>query len=129
MKITGVRIKLNDKEHPRLKAVSSIFIDDCFVIHGVRIILGNRGHFVAMPSSKLNTGIFKDVAHPTNTHTRNMLNERVLEEFYAKVSEQNNNNNITSSEQVDLKSANSQDNEKNNNKNNDSSNEESYDCD
>ncbi|MDO8057137.1 SpoVG family protein [Candidatus Phytoplasma gossypii] len=127
MKITGVRIKLNDKEHPRLKAVSSIFIDDCFVIHGVRIILGNRGHFVAMPSSKLNTGIFKDVAHPTNTHTRNMLNERVLEEFYAKISEQNNN--ITSSEQVDLKSSNSQDNEKNNNKNNDSSNEESYDCD
>ncbi|MDO8054170.1 SpoVG family protein ['Opuntia sp.' phytoplasma] len=127
MKITGVRIKLNDKEHPRLKAVSSIFIDDCFVIHGVRIILGNRGHFVAMPSSKLNTGIFKDVAHPTNTQTRNMLNERVLEEFYAKISEQNNN--ITSSEQVDLKSSNSQDNEQNNNKNNDSSNKESYDCD
>ncbi|MDV3192349.1 MAG: septation protein SpoVG family protein, partial [Candidatus Phytoplasma australasiaticum] len=41
---------------------------------------------IAMPSSRLSTGTFKDIAHPTNTHTRNMLNERVLEEFYAKTS-------------------------------------------
>ncbi|MDO7983765.1 MAG: septation protein SpoVG family protein [Pigeon pea little leaf phytoplasma] len=127
MKITGVRIKLNDKEHPRLKAVSSVFIDDCFVIHGVRIIRGNKGYFIAMPSSRLSTGIFKDIAHPTNTHTRNMLNERVLEEFYAKTS--SNNADLIDSEQVNLKSENPNNNNEENTKNNDSNNEEIYNCD
>ncbi|MDO8064205.1 septation protein SpoVG family protein [Candidatus Phytoplasma bonamiae] len=128
MKITGVRIKLNDKEHPRLKAVSSVFIDDCFVIHGVRIIRGNKGYFIAMPSSRLSTGIFKDIAHPTNTHTRNMLNERVLEEFYAKTSA--NNVDLIDSEQVNVKSENSNDdNNEQNANNNDSNGEESYNCD
>ncbi|MDO8059094.1 SpoVG family protein ['Crotalaria aegyptiaca' phytoplasma] len=112
MNITGVRIKLYDKEDPKLKAFATIFIDNDFVVHGIKIILGNRGHFVAMPSWKLNTGVYKDIAHPTNTDTRNMLNKKVLREFYTKISEQNNNNNnnnITSSEseEVDLKSSNS----------------------
>ncbi|WEX20632.1 MAG: stage V sporulation protein G [Candidatus Phytoplasma citri] len=127
MKITGVRIKLNDKEHPRLKAVSSVFIDDCFVIHGVRIIRGNKGYFIAMPSSRLSTGTFKDIAHPTNTHTRNMLNERVLEEFYAKTSA--NNVDLTDSNQVEAKSEENSNDHVENNQNYDSNNEESYNCD
>ncbi|MDO8029909.1 septation protein SpoVG family protein ['Planchonia careya' phytoplasma] len=127
MKITGVRIKLNDKEHPRLKAVSSVFIDDCFVIHGVRIIRGNKGYFIAMPSSRLSTGTFKDIAHPTNTHTRNMLNERVLEEFYAKTSA--NDVDLTDLNQVESKSEENSNDHVENNQNYDSNDEESYNCD
>ncbi|MDV3182780.1 MAG: septation protein SpoVG family protein, partial [Candidatus Phytoplasma australasiaticum] len=88
---------------------------------------GNKGYFIAMPSSRLSTGNFKDIAHPTNTHTRNMLNERVLEEFYAKTSA--NNVDLTDSNQVESKSEENSNDHVENNQNYDSNNEESYNCD
>lgn len=62
-------------------AVASITIDDEFVIHDLRVVDGDKGLFVAMPSRKLPNGEYRDVAHPINTETREMLQQAVLAEF------------------------------------------------
>ena len=81
MKISDVRVRLVQKEDSKLKAVASITIDDCFVIHDVKVIEGNEGYFVAMPSRKTSDGEYKDIAHPINTETRQNLIDTVLEAF------------------------------------------------
>ena len=81
MKISDVRVRIVQKEDIKLKAVASITIDDCFVIHDIKVIEGNEGYFVAMPSRKTPDGEYKDVAHPLNTPTREELNKAVLAEF------------------------------------------------
>ena len=81
MKINDVRIRLISKEDSKLKAVASIVIDDCFVIHDIKVLEGTQGYFVAMPSRKTPDGQYKDVAHPLNTPTREELNAIVLAEF------------------------------------------------
>ena len=75
MKITDVRLKKVDG-HNRLKAIASVTIDDCFVIHELRIIEGDNGLFIAMPSRKLPEGEFKDIAHPINSETREQLEKQ-----------------------------------------------------
>ena len=80
MKITDVRLKKVDG-HNRLKAIASVTIDDCFVIHELRIIEGENGLFIAMPSRKLPEGEFKDIAHPINAETREQLEKAVLDEY------------------------------------------------
>ncbi len=62
-------------------AVASVTIDDEFVVHDLRVVDGDKGLFVAMPSRKLPNGEYRDVAHPINTATREMLQEAVLAEF------------------------------------------------
>lgn len=81
MKINDIRIRLINKSESKLKAVASIVIDDCFVIHDIKVLEGNQGNFVAMPSRKTPDGQYKDVAHPLNTPTREALNKAVLEEY------------------------------------------------
>ena len=80
MKITDVRLKKVDG-HNRLKAIASVTIDDCFVIHELRIIEGDHGLFIAMPSRKLPEGEFKDIAHPINAETREQLEKAIIEEY------------------------------------------------
>jgi stage V sporulation protein G len=80
MKITEVRAKRVNGEN-RLVGIAAITIDECFVIHELRIIEGKDGLFVAMPSRKMPNGEFKDVAHPINTETRSMIEHAVLEAF------------------------------------------------
>ena len=80
MKITDVRLKKVDG-HNRLKAIASVTIDDCFVIHELRIIEGDNGLFIAMPSRKLPEGEFKDIAHPINSETREQLEKAILDEY------------------------------------------------
>ena len=80
MKITDVRLKKVDG-HNRLKAIASVTIDECFVIHELRIIEGDNGLFIAMPSRKLPEGEFKDIAHPINTETREQLEKAILDEY------------------------------------------------
>ena len=80
MKITDVRLKKVDG-HNRLKAIASVTIDDCFVIHELRIIEGDNGLFIAMPSRKLPEGEFKDIAHPINAETRKMFEDAIFEEY------------------------------------------------
>lgn len=69
------------KDDSKLKAVASITIDDCFVVHDIKILEGTQGYFVSMPSRKTPDGQYKDVAHPINTPTREEMNKVVLKAF------------------------------------------------
>ena len=81
MVITEVRIRLKAREDSKVKAIASITFDDCFVIHDIKIIDGNDGLFIAMPSRKTVEGEFKDIVHPLNTETREMLRTSILAEY------------------------------------------------
>ncbi len=76
MKITDVRIRLKDEE--KLKAVCSITIDECFVVHDIKVIAGKEGLFISMPSKKSADGSHKDIAHPIKTETREEIKSAVL---------------------------------------------------
>ena len=78
MKISDVRIRLVNKDDNKLKGVASITIEDCFVVHDIKVILGNDGLFIAMPSRKTNDGEYKDIAHPLNTETRELIKNAIL---------------------------------------------------
>ncbi len=78
MKISDVRIRLVNKEDNKLKAVASVTIDDCFVVHDIKVIESPDGVFIAMPSRKTNDGEYKDIAHPLNTETRELLKQAIL---------------------------------------------------
>lgn len=79
MKITEIRISLRDDE--KLKAFVSITLDNCFVIRGLKIIRGNKGLFVAMPSRRKPDGTFQDLAHPINNATRSWVEGEILEQY------------------------------------------------
>ena len=81
MNITEVRVRLVKAGEGKLKGVASITIDDCFVVHDVKIIEGAEEFFIAMPSKKTPSGEFKDVVHPLNTETREYIRKVVLDEF------------------------------------------------
>lgn len=81
MKITNVKIRQVQAERSKLKAVATITIDDCFVIHDIKIIEGANGPFIAMPSRKTAEGGYTDIAHPINCETRNMLLDVILEQY------------------------------------------------
>lgn len=91
LNITDIRVRLVKKEDLKLKAVASITIDNCFVIHEIRVIEANNGLFVAMPSRKTPEGEFKDTAHPIDTDTRNDLDKKVLEAYEKAVKEDSEN--------------------------------------
>jgi stage V sporulation protein G len=80
VKITEVRAKRIDGDN-RLVGIAAITIDNCFVVHELRIIEGKNGLFVAMPSRKMPNGEYKDVAHPINSETRAMIEKSVLSTF------------------------------------------------
>jgi len=80
MDITDVRVFPVTSEE-RLKAYATITIDEVFLIRDLRIINGNAGLFVAMPSRKMKDGTFKDIAHPLNSEARQMIETRVLAEY------------------------------------------------
>ena len=65
----------------KLKAVASITIDDCLVIHDIKVIEGDRGLFIAMPSRKAQDGTYKDIAHPINSDTRTELQDLILDNY------------------------------------------------
>lgn len=81
MKITDVRVRMVKKEDSKLKAVASVTFDDCFVVHDIKVIEGNEGCFIAMPSRKTADGEYKDVAHPIKTETREEIIKSVLSAF------------------------------------------------
>lgn len=81
MKITDVRIRLVTKEDSKLKAVASITIDECFVVHDIKVIEGKEGFFISMPSKKTPDGEYRDIVHPINTETREKIIEEVLEAY------------------------------------------------
>lgn len=81
MTISDVRVRIVKKDDSKLKAVASVTFDDCFVIHDIKVIEGNEGYFIAMPSRKTNDGEYKDIAHPIKTETREALINAILEAF------------------------------------------------
>lgn len=83
MKITEVRIFPKGEE--KLKAYAAITFDDCFVIHNLRVVKGERGLMVCMPSRKKNDGTFKDIAHPVTNEFRHELEEIVLKAYEEKL--------------------------------------------
>lgn len=80
MNITDVRIrKMNDEG--KMKAIVSVTFDDSFVVHDIKIIEGQNGLFIAMPSRKVAEGDYRDIAHPINSDTRASLQEIILAEY------------------------------------------------
>ena len=77
MQITDVRIRKVEKEG-KMKAVVSITIDDEFVVHDIKVIEGEKGLFIAMPSRKAADGEYRDIAHPINSGTRDMIQSIIL---------------------------------------------------
>ena len=80
MQITEVRIRKVEKEG-KMKAVVSITIDEEFVVHDIKIIEGEKGLFIAMPSRKAADGEYRDIAHPINSDTRDRIQKLILEKY------------------------------------------------
>ena len=81
MKITSVNVRKIEKEGSRMKGIASVLLDDSFAVHGIRIIEGEKGLFIAMPSKKTPTGDYRDIAHPINPEVRSMFEEKIIEEY------------------------------------------------
>ena len=81
MQITDVRIRRVTKEEGKMKAFVSITIDEEFVVHDIKIIEGEKGLFIAMPSRKTADGEYRDIAHPINSVTRARIQEIILEKY------------------------------------------------
>ena len=80
MNITDVRIRKVDKEG-KMKAVVSITMEDALVVHDIKIIEGEKGLFIAMPSRKASDGEYRDIAHPINSATREELQNLILSKY------------------------------------------------
>ena len=88
MQITDVRIRKVEKEG-KMKAVVSITIDEEFVVHDIKVIEGEKGMFIAMPSRKAADGEYRDVAHPINSNTRDRIQDLILEKYQAEIAVEN----------------------------------------
>lgn len=86
MKITDVRVRKVTKEG-KMKAVVSITLDDEFVVHDIKVIEGEKGLFIAMPSRKASDGEYRDIAHPINSGTRERIQKIILEQYEAAVAQ------------------------------------------
>ena len=89
MQVTDVRVRRIAKEG-KMKAVVSITIDQVFVVHDIKVIEGEKGLFIAMPSKKSADGEYRDIAHPINTETRAMLESIILEEYEKSALQEDN---------------------------------------
>jgi len=87
MKITDVRVRKVAKEG-KLKAIVSITMDDEFVVHDIKVIEGEKGNFIAMPSKKALDGEYRDIAHPINSETRERIQTLILEKYEEALSEE-----------------------------------------
>lgn len=81
LKITSVNVRKVEKEDNRMKGIATVIIDECFAIHDIRIIEGEKGLFIAMPSRKTPTGEYRDIAHPINTETREIFTSAILDAY------------------------------------------------
>ncbi len=97
MEITEVKVHLRNEE--KLKAYATITIDNCFVVRDLKIIQGNTGLFVAMPSKKKPDGSFKDIAHPLNNETRELIENKLLNAYKKEVENKKDQPENTSNEQ------------------------------
>ena len=89
MKITDVRVRKMTQDS-KMKAIVSITIDDEFVVHDIKVIEGEKGLFIAMPSKKANDGEYRDIAHPINSDTRDRIQTIILESYERALLEPDN---------------------------------------
>jgi stage V sporulation protein G len=87
MQITDVRVRKVAKEG-KMKAVVSITIDDEFVVHDIKVIEGEKGMFIAMPSRKATDGEYRDIAHPINSETRERIQNIILDRYEQAMAEE-----------------------------------------
>lgn len=87
MQITDVRVRKITKEG-KMKAVVSITLDDEFVVHDIKVIEGEKGLFIAMPSKKATDGEYRDIAHPINSSTRDKIQTIILEKYQEAAAEE-----------------------------------------
>ena len=80
MQVTDIRIRKIEKEG-KMKAVVSITLDDEFVVHDIKVIEGDKGLFIAMPSRKSSDGEYRDIAHPLNSDTRDKIQTVILKSY------------------------------------------------
>lgn len=81
MEITSVKVRKIEKEGSRMKGIVSVVIDDSFVVRDIRIIEGDKGLFIAMPSKKNAVGEFHDIAHPINKEVRAMFEDAIYKKY------------------------------------------------
>ena len=86
MQITDVRVRKIEKEG-KMKAIVSITIDNEFVVHDIKVIEGEKGLFIAMPSRKAADGEYRDIAHPINSTTRDRIQTLILDKYQEVMSE------------------------------------------
>ena len=81
MKITSVNVRKIEKEGSRMKGIASVLLDDSFAVHDIRIIEGEKGLFIAMPTKKTPHGGYRDTPHPINPEVRSMFKEAILKAY------------------------------------------------
>ena len=86
MEITDIRIRKMDGDS-KMKAIASITIDEEFVIHDIKVVDGEKGLFIAMPSKKTSEGEYRDIAHPIKTETRNRIQTMILDKYKQETAE------------------------------------------
>ena len=87
MQITDVRVRKVSKDG-KMKALVSITLDNVFVVHDIKVIEGEKGLFIAMPSRRTPEGEYKDVAHPINSETRTMIQDAILKKYEVTLEEE-----------------------------------------
>lgn len=95
MEITEIRVFPVEEE--KLKAFVSVVFDNCFIVSDIKIIQGNNGLFLSMPSKKGKNGKFRDIAHPLNSDTREWMSQMIIEEYHKEIAS-GGNGNMASSE-------------------------------
>ena len=91
MQVTDVRVRKLTKEG-KMRAVVSVTFDNEFVVHDIKIIEGEKGLFIAMPSKKATDGEYRDIAHPINSETRDKLQQIILEKYEETATEEEQTN-------------------------------------
>jgi stage V sporulation protein G len=87
MEITDIRVRTIGDDG-KLKAIASVTFDDEFVVHDIKVIEGQGGLFIAMPSRKMSEGDFRDIAHPLTSETRNRIKDAIFEKYDAILAEE-----------------------------------------
>jgi len=85
MEITNVRVRVVEKENSKMRGFASVTIDDQFVVHDIRILEGDNGLFLAMPSKQIAPGEYRDIAHPINADARKLFTDAILAEYENEV--------------------------------------------
>lgn len=89
MEITNVRVRVVEKENSKMRGFASVTIDDQFVVHDIRILEGDNGLFLAMPSKQIAPGEYRDIAHPINAEARKIFSDAILAEYENELKKDN----------------------------------------